>query len=77
MTAYNRTFELGLEDLELIEASLYRRKAELAAKRLEALREDVVPVQLDAEIREIAGLLGRLHNQKQFYRPKQGVYVSG
>ena len=30
----------------------------------------------DIDAREVADLLGRLHNQKEFYRPK-GTYVSG
>ena len=29
------------------------------------------------EVRDIHDLLGRLHNQKRFYRPKHGVYVGG
>ncbi|MEL6915643.1 MAG: hypothetical protein AAFP13_14195 [Pseudomonadota bacterium] len=77
MAGYNRTFELSVEDLEIIETALYRKKADLAQRRLDALKENVVPEDYDAEIREIAGLLGRLHNQKVFYRPKRGVYVGG
>ena len=81
MPAYNTTFELSVEDLELIEAVLYRKKAVLAQERLEAIREEEevseeAPM-LDRKIRDIAGLLGRLHNQKVFYRPKRGVYLGG
>ncbi|MEM6729653.1 MAG: hypothetical protein AAF618_14205, partial [Pseudomonadota bacterium] len=74
MPSYNTNFELSIEDLSLIEGALTRKKAALAAERLDASDEDAV-TSLDAEIREIAGLLGRLHNQKVFYRPKRGVYV--
>ncbi|MEL7299029.1 MAG: hypothetical protein AAFM92_01475 [Pseudomonadota bacterium] len=77
MAGYNKTFELSVEDLELIETALYRKKAELARQRIDALKADAAPEVLDDEIREIAGLLGRLHNQKVFYRPKRGVYVGG
>ncbi|MEL6549154.1 MAG: hypothetical protein AAFQ54_02805 [Pseudomonadota bacterium] len=77
MAGYNKTFELSVEDLEMIETALYRKKAELARQRIDALKADAVPEVLDDEIREIAGLLGRLHNQKVFYRPKRGVYVGG
>lgn len=77
MATYNRTFELSIDDLELIETALYRKKAELAQERLERTEERDPPEALDSEIREIAGLLGRLHNQKVFYRPKRGVYVGG
>jgi len=76
MAAYNKTFELSIEDLDLIETALYRKKAALSAERLETSKGAGV-TELDGKIREIAGLLGRLHNQKLFYRPKHGVYVSG
>jgi hypothetical protein len=29
------------------------------------------------EVNQIHDLLGRLHNQKVFYRPKSGPYISG
>ena len=77
MAAYNKTFELSMEDLELIEIALYRKKADLSQKRIEAVKGETAPSDLDGKIREIAGLLGRLHNQKIFYRPKKGVYVGG
>ncbi|MCH2075616.1 MAG: hypothetical protein MK180_01860 [Rhodobacteraceae bacterium] len=77
MAAYNKTFELTVEDLELIETALYRKKADLSQKRLEAVRAEDEAGDLDGQIREIAGLLGRLHNQKIFFRPKSGVYVGG
>lgn len=30
----------------------------------------------DADVRKLSDLLGRLHNQKIFYRP-EGTYISG
>lgn len=30
-----------------------------------------------ADVRSINDLLGRIHNQKNFYRPKDKVYVGG
>ncbi len=77
MASYNTQFELSIDDLDLIETALYQKKAELAAQRLEAQLDSKAPPELDEEIHEIAGLLGRLHNQKVFYRPKAGVYVGG
>ncbi|MEO0484656.1 MAG: hypothetical protein AAF092_01950 [Pseudomonadota bacterium] len=74
---YNRHFELNIDDLDQIERALFRRKAEVAEKRIAALREDAPVEEHDTEIREIMELLGRLHNQKVFYRPKTGVYVGG
>lgn len=58
----NNTFELSVEDLERIEVALRARQSE-------------TPEQ--AESREINELLGRLHNQKTFYRPAQGTYIGG
>ncbi|MCF6443867.1 hypothetical protein [Nereida sp. MMG025] len=66
MTAYNKTFELTIEDLDVIETALLEKKRELAL-------ED----QASGDARQIHDLLGRLHNQKVFYRPKNDVYVGG
>lgn len=57
----NNRFELSVDDIERIETALRARQTE-------------TPEQ--TEQREINELLGRLHNQKTFYRPK-GAYVSG
>jgi hypothetical protein len=32
---------------------------------------------LQTEAKEILDLLGRIHDQKAWYRPKNGVYVGG
>lgn len=61
MPKYNTTFELSLKDMELIETALLQRQAD---------NDDLCP-------KEVNALLGRLHNQKVFYRPKERVYVSG
>jgi len=57
----NKTFELSVDDLELIERSLtaFMTTAEYTDQRL------------------IAQVLGKLHNQKNWYRPKNKVYISG
>ena len=60
MPKYNKTFELSPDDMELIEGALLKVAANDNA---------VCPT-------SVQDLLGRLHNQKIFYRPK-GVYVSG
>ncbi len=57
----NTKFELSLDDMELIETALMKAHSE---------RDDAV------DPRQVHDLLGRLHNQKTFYRPG-GVYVSG
>ena len=63
MAKYNRTFDLSIDDMDLIETAL----------RTAARVDD------DAGVcpKEANELLGRLHNQKIFYRPRNGIYISG
>ena len=79
MPAYNTSFDLTVDDIALIEAALYRKKTELSLSRIDAIAGTVdrAPEEIDDELKSIVGLLGRLHNQKVFYRPKTGVYVGG
>ena len=74
MPTPNRTFDLSVEDLDLIETALRRKK-----RALNEARHGGAGAPEDAEdvLKDIHDLLGRLHNQKTFYRPKQSVYVSG
>lgn len=77
MPGYNSNFELSVEDMDLIEGALRRTKAELSARAIapEAIaNEDEAP---EATLRRIHDLLGRLHNQKVFYRPRNGGYIGG
>jgi len=73
MARYNRSFDLSLGDMDLIETALRRKKRALSQARLDG---DQAP-EVEETLRDIHALLGRLHNQKQFFRPKTGVYVSG
>lgn len=81
MAAYNRTFDLSISDVDLIEESLRARGRELSRMRL-ALSQDN-PTYLESirviEEDQRAGeeLLGRLHDQKVFFRPKNSTYVGG
>lgn len=61
----NTKFDLSLEDMKLIETALRRAQSGAA--------NDDAPV----DARAVSDLLGRLHNQKTFYRPAKGVYVGG
>ena len=61
MAKPNENFKLSVQDVELIE---------------QALRLRISIVDMD-EKHEINELLGKLHNQKQFYRPSKLIYVSG
>ena len=81
MPRYNRSFELSIHDVDLIEESLRARGRELCKMR-RALADDT-PADLEsikvieADQRETEELLGRLHNQKIFYRPGALPYVGG
>jgi len=74
MTKFNETFELSVEDVDLIETALRQTKSELAGQLVE---QDTVDEDLDNSVRQIHDLLGRLHNQKVFYRPQQQPYIGG
>lgn len=81
MVSYNVNFELSVEDVELIESALRLSKRALgsgaivAGTAAEADMPD--PADVNGSIRRIQDLLGRLHNQKVFYRPRSGTYVGG
>lgn len=72
MAGYNTKFELSVEDVELIEDALRRSKRELVVKN-----HDELPMRTDETVRDIQDLLGRIHNQKVFYRPRKATYISG
>jgi hypothetical protein len=87
MPKFNTHFELNVRDIELIETALQNRKKELSMARL-ALLADTAPSSetsstlagLDDTLADIHRLLGRLHNQKVFFRPRNPSstpYVSG
>lgn len=70
MARYNKNFELSVEDMDLIETAL--------RNKMRAINEGEVEVEAeDKSLRRINELLGRLHNQKVFYRPQQGSYIGG
>ncbi|NNE89340.1 MAG: hypothetical protein HKN27_14820 [Silicimonas sp.] len=61
MPQYNTKFELSVEDMDLIEDALLKSRSEVECQKAVGAVQD---------------LLGRLHNQKVFYRPQQG-YLGG
>ena len=70
MPKYNTSFELNIQELDLIEDALRRTK-------LAQAQGDLKSGDTDDEARQIHDLLGKLHNQKTFYRPSKGIYVGG
>jgi hypothetical protein len=81
MAKYNKTFELSVEDMDLIEAALRDTKRGLSTDLIDKADDPLRPCEdtrgLDASMKRINDLLGRLHNQKNFYRPKTGAYIGG
>jgi hypothetical protein len=68
-------FELSVDDMELIETGLRGTMATLSHAQLG--ESDDGKADREETVRRIQELLGRLHDQKIFYRPKRGVYVGG
>ena len=69
----NTQFELSVKDIKIIEEALNNK----VARRSQRILEGEDPEILTTEAAEIRDLLGRIHNQKNWYRPQQGVYVGG
>lgn len=75
MPDFNDMFELTIADVDLIEAALQRTRDSLADASQQV--QGIADHSREDSLRQIHDLLGRLHNQKIFYKPKDGVYVSG
>ena len=65
----NNNFELSVRDIEVIEQALRAK----AGRRGMAIAQGDVSEKLKDEMHEIQELLGRLHDQKVWYRPKDFV----
>jgi len=81
MPKYNDKIELSVEDMDLIEQALRRSKLELTRKTLDTRKSEMQSGEevnsVEDSVRQIHDLLGRLHNQKVFYRPQSGAYIGG
>jgi hypothetical protein len=69
----NRKFDLSVQDIDIIERALTAK----AGRRGMRLMQGEDNEQLKQEMQAIQNLLGRLHEQKNWYRPKDGTYVGG
>jgi hypothetical protein len=83
MVKPNTTFNLSIEDIDLIEQALNYQLSRLTEQRITHIESTIVPAEqldsvkyIDYQINNVRELLGSLHNQKNWYRPT-GVYVSG
>lgn len=81
MPSYNRSFDLTIADVDLIEEALRARGRELSSMRLALTEENPAHLEtirvIEADLRTGEELLGRIHNQKVFYRPRSSVYIGG
>tara|TARA_B100000941_G_C28243946_1_gene417956 strand:- start:264 stop:491 length:228 start_codon:yes stop_codon:yes gene_type:complete len=75
MAKPNTTFHLSIRDVEIIEHALRAK----AGRRGLAIAQGQTSPQLREEMNEIQEVLGRIHEQKNFYAKfKDGTpYVSG
>lgn len=81
--SYNREFELDIDDIDIIEIALKKQLSRLSENRLTLIESTIKPAheissvaEIDEKIKQINNLLGKLHNQKTWFRPK-GTYVGG
>ncbi|MCA0908423.1 hypothetical protein LCM27_18630 [Ruegeria marisrubri] len=75
MPQYNDMIELSVDDMDLIETALRDSIASLS----HAVSDEPEDSRTDREdtLRRIHDLLGKLHDQKVFFRPRKGVYLGG
>ena len=69
----NNNFELSIRDIEVIESALRSK----AGRRGMAIAEGAVSTQLHDEMTELQQLLGKIHNQKNWYKPNDGRFQGG
>ena len=74
MAKPNTTFNLDVKDFELIEGALHSVIAKRSNDLINAsdAQNSAVIAPAEAEMSEMRDLLGRLHNQKNWFRPKNG-----
>ena len=85
MSKPNTEFNLGLRDIDLIEDALnsvIARRSSTMTLMADNNHENTTDIasyrEIRQEVADLLDLLGRLHNQKNWYRPQnQAAYVSG
>ena len=85
MAKANTSFDLDVRDVELIENALNsvitKRSSTIinsASNSDTEPTEENCPVEIKSQISELRDLLGKLHNQKVWYRPKNRfAYIGG
>jgi len=69
----NHQFNLSVEDIDIIERALTAKAGRRGLRLMQGEDDD----KLKQEMQDIQNLLGRLHEQKIWYRPKKKIYVGG
>ena len=85
MSKPNTEFNLGSRDIDMIEEAINsviaRRSSTLnsiAVKNSASATDITAYRDIRQEVADLRDLLGRIHNQKNWYRPQtEAVYVSG
>ena len=67
---------LNIEELKTIEDSMIYRLKRLTTRRL-TVKKDSSKEKIDIEVKHIQELMGKIHNQKEWWRPKNKVYIIG
>ena len=73
--SYTRKFELNTIELELVENAL-RGELNKAQGLMEGCHDNLTQSTRD-KAAALLNLLGSLHNQKNWYRPKNRTYIIG
>ena len=73
---YANSFKVNPQEMEVIEKALNYTLA-VCLDELNTLPQGEEAETLRSNIREVNELLGSLHNQKNWFRPKSSVYISG
>ena len=85
MPKANTSFDLDVRDVELIENALNSIITKQSSTIISSAsnsntvpRQETCPVEINGQIAELRDLLGKLHNQKVWFRPKNRfAYVGG
>ena len=73
---YANSFKVNPQEMEVIEKAL-NHTLSVSLNELHTLPQGAKAETLRVNIREVYELLGSLHNQKNWFRPKSQVYISG
>lgn len=73
---YASSFKVNLQEMTIIEKAL-NHTLSTCLDELHAMPHGDKAEMLKSNIREVNDLLGSLHNQKNWFRPKSSVYISG